>query len=395
MSGNKKKDNDKDNQDKVYRGRQPSQMNPCTDAFDDAPETTRRVFGAPSFGPPGGGGAPSNVGIEARNTTQNHIRSTAAVKPSVMNPSSSAKFRWNLNDVPPLPEFHQLERSAVFIPKFEVKAVAGRVSDVLRDRSIEATFDDDKGRAKCTTSDGVDFRVRLYRGRGQYSHGVIVEVQRRFGTSINFHNETRAILAAAEGHSPPTTHTKPSNLPLGPEDGYKPNAGSSLGMVSKMLSFPGHDAHYLALQTLMSLTDAAKMGKATSRSVSIELLNGSNEVGGKLLMMILTPPKDQEESFELRVMAMIVLSNVLEVSGASVPQAIRVQLRPVLKQDLFNAEKNLRLASIAAKCVEYLIPNDSQARDVYCEALMKAKKVGDDRHAGLMRQAERCLDACM
>lgn len=370
---------------------------PSLGPMDDGEEITRKVGGfTPSF-------APSNITFEPppMMAPLSHTSlggpsagtfSTASSKVAAQASSRPSRFRWTLQDAPSLPEFHQLERTAVFVPHTPPTTVAGRISDVFRERSIEASFDDTKGRAKCVSADGVDFRVHLYRGRNQYNHGIIVEVQRRFGTSINFHSETQAILDAAEGKTPVAPPKKPASLPLFPEDdGYKAQAGSSLSMVSKMLSFPGYDAQYLALQTLTSLTDPEKMGLATSRTVSIELLNGHNDVGGKLLMMILSPPKDQEESFDLRVRSMVILSNVLQVAGAGVPEGIRMQLRPVLKQDLRRAEINPRLATIAAKCVEHLIDYDRMARDIYYDALQTAVQVGTDRHAGLMRQAERCL----
>lgn len=364
---------------------------------DDVEETTRRVGFNPSF-------APSNISFEPppMMAPMSHTGlggpasgafSTAAPKAMTQTFNRPAKFQWLLPDAPTLPEFHPLERTAVFVPSTDASIVSGRISDVLRDRSIEASFDDTKGRARCVSADGVDFRVRLYRGRGQYNHGIIVEVQRRFGTSINFHSDTKAILDSAEGKTPSPPPSKPATLPLGPQDdNYSPSAGSSLGMVARMLNFPGYDAQYLALQTLTSLTDPAKMGYVTAKSVSTELMTSqTTDVGAKLLMLILSSPKAQEETFDQRVMAMGVLANVLQVVAGDVPESIKMQLRPVMKQDLRKAECNPRLATIAARCIEHLIDNDRSASDIYHDALEAAYQVGNDRHAGLMRQAERCL----
>lgn len=364
---------------------------------EDYEETTRRVGFNPSF-------APSNISFEPppMMAPMSHTGiggpasgafSTAAPKASVQASSRPAKFQWLLADAPTLPEFHPLERTAVFVPNTDASTVSGRISDVLRDRSIEASFDDNKGRARCVSADGVDFRVRLYRGRGQYKHGIIVEVQRRFGTSINFHSDTKAILDSAEGKTPSPPPSKPATLPLGPQDdNYSPSAGSSLGMVARMLNFPGYDAQYLALQTLTSLTDPAKMGYVTAKTVSSELMTSTTtDVGAKLLMLILSNPKPHDETFDQRVMAMGVLANVLQVVAGDVPEQVKMQLRPVMKQDLRKAESNPRLATIAARCIEHLIDNDRSASDIYYDALEAAYQVGNDRHAGLMRQAERCL----
>jgi hypothetical protein len=177
---------------------------------------------------------------------------------------SRPKFVWNLSSVPTLPEFHPLERTAVFVPNTPASIIAQRLSVVMRERSIESTYDNDKAKVKCVTTDGVDFRIRLYRGRNHYSHGIIVEVQRRFGSSLHVHSDTKAILDAAEGRAPPSPPASIPNRMALPEvsddedDDYDvppPSGSSSLGMVSKMLSLPGFDAQYLGLQTLSSLVD--------------------------------------------------------------------------------------------------------------------------------------------
>ena len=390
-------DDDKKAPPSFYQGADMGRHGISLNMDDDVEETTRRVGFNPSF-------APSNISFEPppMMAPMSHTGlggpaggafSTASPKAMTQSFNRPAKFQWLLPDAPTLPEFHPLERTAVFVPKSDASVVSGRISDVLRDRSIEASFDDTKGRARCVSADGVDFRVRLYRGRGQYSHGIIVEVQRRFGTSINFHSDTKAILDSAEGKTPSPPPSKPATLPLGPQDdNYSPSAGSSLGMVARMLNFPGYDAQYLALQTLTSLTDPEKMGYLTSKSVSKELMTSQNDVGAKLLQLIMSSPKPHDETFDQRVMAMGVLANVLQVVANDVPEAIKSQLRPIMKQDLRRAEVNPRLATIAARCIEHLIDSDRTTSDIFHDALEAANQVGNDRHAGLMRQTERCLE---
>lgn len=43
-------------------------------------------------------------------------------------------------------------------------------------------------------------QIRLHRGRGEYSHGIIVESVRRCGPRMDFLKDSNAILNAAEGH---------------------------------------------------------------------------------------------------------------------------------------------------------------------------------------------------
>jgi hypothetical protein len=329
------------------------------------------------------------------------------------------KFVWNLDMVPTLPEFHPLERTAVFVPYTTPSIVAQRVSDTLRERSIEATYEDEKGKAKCVTTDGVDFRVRLYQGRNKYSHGIIVEVQRRFGASIHFHNDTQAILDSAEGKipEPPPTRMNSNNnaLPLvsDEEDDYStatststastpataptPSGASSLIMVSKMLALPGYDAQYLGMQTLSSLVDAAKMSPATARAVSTELLKPNSQVGAKVFKYIVnrnSTNNNQDDSSSLlglRVMAMGILANSIKATSAgTVPEFVREPLRPVLLQDLRQAEAHPRTAYMAAKCMEHFVNGDYDTMELN-QAFEAALEVGNAKHKDLMKQAERCI----
>jgi hypothetical protein len=307
---------------------------------------------------------------------------------------SRPTFVWELTTVPVLPEFHPLERTAVFVPNASVSVVAQRVSDILRDRSIEATYDDDKAKAKCVTTDGVNFRVRLYRGRGNYSHGIIVEVQRRFGTSVQFHSDTQAILDAAEGKTPmPPPPSLSKSIPLVSDDedyGAPPPSGaSSLILVRKMLSIAGYDAQYLGLQTLSSLVDAEKIGHSTARAVAVELLKGNSEVGEKVFNYVRTRNMSDETLVDLRVMALGIIANAIKASG-SAPEYLREAIRPCLLQDLKEAEKHPRTALMAAKCMEGYIQGDHDSMELN-DVFQTALAVGQARHKSLMQQAQRCI----
>ena len=316
--------------------------------------------------------------------------------PTVKAPPPAArtqKFVWELQHVPELPECHVLERTAVFVPHSTPSLISRRISDVLRERSIEAVYEDDKAKIKCLTEDGVDFRVRLYRGRNKFHHGIIVEVQRRFGSSLDFRSDTTAILDSAEGKTvPPPPAFGSNNLPLvsdSDDDGYQADGASSLSMVSKMFSHSGEDAHHLALQTLTSLTDSAKVGRSTARKVSEALLI-DGDVGGKVLSLILDK-KGEDDLFKLRTAAMTVLANALRAVQGKVSGMLREQLHPVLIQELRQAEKNPRMAVQAARCVEMLLGHEQSDADLHA-VLTTALEAGKARHAALERQAQICLD---
>jgi len=64
---------------------------------------------------------------------------------SVIPSQSTAEHTWNLQIVPTLPEFYTLERTAVFVADTSGETIASRIAKVLRERSIETSYDDAKG----------------------------------------------------------------------------------------------------------------------------------------------------------------------------------------------------------------------------------------------------------
>eukprot|EP00339_Tiarina_fusa_P018559 CAMPEP_0117026164 /NCGR_PEP_ID=MMETSP0472-20121206/19264_1 /TAXON_ID=693140 ORGANISM="Tiarina fusus, Strain LIS" /NCGR_SAMPLE_ID=MMETSP0472 /ASSEMBLY_ACC=CAM_ASM_000603 /LENGTH=404 /DNA_ID=CAMNT_0004733099 /DNA_START=41 /DNA_END=1255 /DNA_ORIENTATION=+ len=380
--------------------------NPKKNMDEDVEETTRRVGGrgapamvAPSMGampmPFNLSGAPQSMQMPGFGASIN----TAPMKGARvgLQTQSRPKFVWSLNVAPTLPDLHRLERTAAFVPNTNASVIAARISNVLRDRSIEAAYDNDKAKVKCVTTEGVDFRVRLYRGKNQYSHGIIVEVQRRFGSSLHFHADTEAILDAAQGKTPMPPPAIRSALPEVSDDEDDddcdvppPSGASSLAMIAKMLNFSGFDAQYVGMQMLSPLVDSERMSLQTARAVSTELLNQNSEVGTKIFGYIVNRSTD-ESVMTLRAMSLQILADSMKASGI-VPQFVRAPLRPVLLKDLKDSEAHPRTAMMAARCLEYFIRGDHDTMELN-EAFEHAREVGEARHAGLMRQAERCISS--
>ena len=159
-------------------------------------------------------------------------------------------------------------------------------------------------------------------------------------------------------------------------------------MVEKMLRLPGFDAQYLGLQTLSSLVDAEKMTLQTARRVSSALLKANCEVGQKVFSYIINR-KTEESYASLRVLALGILANAMRASSI-VPEFLRASLRPVLLQDLHNAEESPNVALYAARCLEYYIRGDFDTTELN-EAFEAARKVGAARHKCLEEQAARCI----
>jgi len=332
--------------------------------------------------------------------------------------SQPKTFSWKLRAVPVLPEFHSLERAAVFVPNAQPSDVSSRISDTLRERSIEAHYETGKAKVKCRTAEGVDFCIRLYRGRGRYSHGIIVEVQRRFGSSLVFHHDTQAIFDGARDIAPTPLPPVCLRLPEvsesdddGEEYQFNPvsSAESSLKMVAKMMKLPGFDSQYLGLQTLSPLADSRRLSMSTARTVAASLFRPGSEVGGQVLDYVLEKNKktpsitqrgvfedddlddEEDESFRLlRNISLNILSNALKAHG-KIPIHLRESLRPILVRDIKDAEEHPNTALLSAKCLEHFVPGDEDTEELY-RAFRVAYQIGEARHKNLMRQAQKCLD---
>mmetsp|Transcript_6465 Transcript_6465/g.9522 ORF Transcript_6465/g.9522 Transcript_6465/m.9522 type:complete len:394 (+) Transcript_6465:66-1247(+) len=364
----------------------PMNINPDMDDDDIGDETTRRVGGAtftPTFAP---------VSIAPPEVQPDSISVLQSKAPVVETPN--AKFGWDLRDAPTLPEFHPLDRASVFCPHTSVDVVANRIAKTLYERSVEGNFDNEKAKVKCLTSYNVEFRIFVYRGQDHYSHGVIVEVQRRSGASVLFVQDSQAILDAVQGKIPAALRESDAEAPL-VSDTEDDNddakvALSSLNFVEKMLAYERSDATLLGLQTLSSLTDPAKMGAGTSSSVSTALVTDGNVVGGKVFNMITTRRPNEDELDEQYDLAVSITANVLRNVKGEISSFHRETLRPILIRDLEKAEKKPQRSYTAARCLEPLIAKDHCPTDLYV-ALEAAKSVGEVRHNALRVQADKCM----
>lgn len=389
---------------------------------EDAEEVTRKI--APTMIMPSLGPLPTMPTGMISSPTFNSFRSKTSTLQQQQhgNDSKSTPFSWKLSYIPVLPEFHPLERTATLVPNAMPADIGSRISDVLRERSIEAQYENGKAKVKCTTAEGVDFRIRLYRGRGRYNHGIIVEVQRRFGTSFVFHNDTQAILNGAQGEvpAPPAPlMTSTNNLPEVSDiddkddedyDGsYQvPSAESSLAMVAKMMKLPSFESQYLGLQMLLPLVNSERLSLSTARTVASGLFEKDCEVGEKVFDYIIKNSNktrtiergvfddddDDDDDYcdsskILRNASLDVLANATKAYG-KVPEFLRNALRPVLLRDLHNSEKHPNTAFSSAKCLEYFILEDHDNRELN-NAFQVAYKAGESRHANLMHQAQKCM----
>jgi len=107
---------------------------------------------------------------------------------------------WKVSVLNEVPLDFPLERTRREIENVSVAEVTERITKCLCLLSIEAEFDGESAKAKCKTSDMVNFRIRLFAGsKSKAQEPIIVEIQRRSGSPRSFLSVCKKILDAAEG----------------------------------------------------------------------------------------------------------------------------------------------------------------------------------------------------
>jgi len=397
----------------------------------------RGLSGTPTFGksPPLGISRPPSFGLKKPSLSTAKDGSFDVKREwTALAPASSI---WNVkaDELEPVPMDFPLERTNREITNADGREVASRITQVLSSLSIEAEFDCEKAKAKCKTSDYVAFRIRLYAG-GEGGQPVVVEVQRRCGSTSSFMRSCRAILDAAEGKEAIATPAKKvppfMKKPIGQMKCLQSAvsndkdqtesvkcAESALDGVVSMLRSKMHDTNILALENLCCLTDPVKTSPSVALVVSKcvcfgcdgDKLDIREEIRALTERDVFSPGYEHDETQKkqmdhLRHLAFMVFANALSMTskdgclGASIKDQkwFGEYLIPALCDELRMASTNTCNAHQAASCLTSLLACSSHARRLFMDnggtdVLKEAKEFGETRHALLAEETGRCLKA--
>lgn len=199
----------------------------------------------------------------------------------------AAPSNWDVkcDDLELVPIDFPLERTHREIADVDSTEVSKRISDALKMLSIDAEYNAKKARAKCKTTDLVKFRIRLYAG-SETGMPVVVEVQKRSGSSSSFMRSCREILKAAEGiavSSSPRPRKGPPSFkkPIAAMNCLKdakvkvPQNGEAMSVLNASLTMfrsKSLESNVLGLENLCSLTDPVKTTPVTALVVSKRII---------------------------------------------------------------------------------------------------------------------------
>ena len=348
---------------------------------------------------------PSPLGV-ARPTSKGYQESTMDVKLFGVKKEwsgLSTPSTWDVKgeDLELVPWEFPLERTHREISA-AASDVAARISDVLRDLSVEAEYCCKTAKAKCKTSDYVCFRIRLFAAE-ESGQPVVVEVQRRSGSASSFMRTCRAVLDAAEGkvtHAVKASVTKKvppfMTKPIGSmqclasvpkHQDYDKESTDAMDGVLKMLRSEKHDAHVLGLENLCALTDPVSTVLAVSLRVSKCVILGNNKFDIREEIRLLTEHDVFSPEFDhggahskhvdhLRHLALCAFSNSLGVCAKDgcLAGALKSQrwfadnLIPSLVDELERVETNANNACQAARCIHSIIACSSDMAETLAES---------------------------
>lgn len=384
--------------------------------------------GGPRFGkaPPLGISRPPS--LSAQGDLKRSLSTGVAVKKE-WNESN-----WKVTELERVPLDFPLERTHREIIGADAGEVANRISKTLRLLSVDAEYDGEKAKAKCTTSDMVSFRIRLYAG-GEHGLPVVVEVQKRSGSPTSFMRVCRHILNGAEGadvkpDEVPARKKVPSFLKKGPISGMKCLQGVNMqrdpytemkGGIAKSMELirsDKKDSNVLGLENLCLLTDPLKTRPDTAMAACKEVLTGDvrTEMREELLVMLqkdafLPEEFDDDEAMRnpvetIRRLALVLLSNSLVLASKDGCLAVAVAtdkwfaefLIPTLLDEVKSFETSANNSYEAACGLTSLASCSDDAKrlmeeNAAVEDLQAAHQYGVYNHDLLANEAERCLVA--
>eukprot|EP00566_Odontella_aurita_P013412 CAMPEP_0113561832 /NCGR_PEP_ID=MMETSP0015_2-20120614/20193_1 /TAXON_ID=2838 /ORGANISM="Odontella" /LENGTH=449 /DNA_ID=CAMNT_0000463667 /DNA_START=91 /DNA_END=1437 /DNA_ORIENTATION=+ /assembly_acc=CAM_ASM_000160 len=294
---------------------------------------------------------------------------------------------WKVSSVESLPDDFPLERTSRHIPDADAPVVSARISDCLRDRSIEAKYDDLKAIAKCRTQDFVSFKIRLFSGREDVEGGgIIVEVQRRKGSSHCFMKDCRAVLSAAEGGSADNVEDETMiylKRPVSDMACLKgvqvsdDNTEQDIETPKRLLSDDNYDSHILGMESVEKLTNplhaAPEVVVLAAKSVILPVT--SPEIRDSISNLlkhgclrpdeaVLTGPEgDNDFNEQMHHLALTSVLNAVRATAkdGTLADAVSQQsdwfshvLIPALVEDIRNAPDRAHDARTAIECLKSL-----------------------------------------
>jgi len=329
------------------------------------------------------------------------------------------------DDLELVPIDFPLERTHREIADVDATEVSNRISDALNVLSIDAEYHAKRAKAKCKTTDLVKFRIRLYAG-SDTGMPVIVEVQKRSGSTSSFMRSCREILKAAEGiavgSSPRPRKGPPSfKKPMAAMNCLKdakvqvPQDDEAMSVLNASLTMfrsKSLDSNVLGLENLCSLTDPVKTTPVTALAVSkcIILDEGNNDTREDIFALLQRDVFISEfnvnevHAERMHHHALVLLSNTLEMCAKDGCLGLVVEkqawfeksLIPSLIDEVKTADFSSANAFQAVRCLQSILSSNTKVCSAFknnggVEDIKSAHEFALERHQLLAEETNRFM----
>lgn len=335
-------------------------------------------------------------------------------------PIPSSNWKVLDEDLEEVPEHFILERTSRVINDTSATIVSTRIADCLRNRSVEVKFSAKKAKAKCKNREFVKYTISLFQGESDEEFEdcitVIVELQRRSGSSISFMNDCRAILAAAEGEDSeelrirdsltiPASLKSHASLPPLPAQKMPTDLTK---LASELLAKDNIASKILATEMLCLDTDDTKTDPKLALAIAKQILNDNSPIFKSMTSTLQADRRfeteDESDSLEkLYFLTLSLLSNALKITDESgvASHIIREcawyndELVPILIDLLENSHTRTQDALVAAKVFYNLLGASQEVKRKAQEAganlvLATVHEFAQHQHLALAKESERC-----
>lgn len=291
---------------------------------------------------------------------------------------------WPVQKVDEVPYDYSIARTSRLITNTNVDEICKRITRVLKKSGIKAEYDAARAVAKCETSYFVKFNVRLFRGKGKFSDGTIVEVRRTYNSSLEFMADCRSILNAAQGVKDFDFKIRPKK-PISQLDCVKhfgqtqstDYVKEALDCSEKHVQSECADVKILGLESIISLLDQNNCSCSTVKRVYQSVLMGETHIGiQKAVVSYLTDYsglEDDKYKLALRRLSLQVVYKSFHASQCLCREGCGKALKEnpwlvdsfvnILINDLKNVKSNPHNALTALKCFSIMVTISTTVRE--------------------------------
>lgn len=312
------------------------------------------------------------------------------------------------DSVPILPSFYPLLKSTVSVPNGSARVISERIKEVLRNRSIAAVYDSNGAKADCTTKNNVNFRIRLYRGRGDETSSIIVEIQRKEGFDVKFQQDMAAIFDASEGKAAdPTLDEEFIPAIFDPTDDINNYDQSTINRISSILCPQDELATTargteFAFSALVSATNAKESGhKATMISKDLLLSRQFSSLRDVIISYACSLDRDPfspNQSNRTKLQALEILANATSCLQMC-PDSDAFTLTSALRLHLITLVENAASDPRAADLACLIFKHTAEAHDWtnhgekarLDNALAEANRLGRESYVDLEVHSHECM----